>query len=174
MKKILFAAIAAVATLAYAKTPPKLTEFNTAEEAAVLALTDAYAISHYYEVGGVIIRQANGKFTVGVPFTQYSGASVEIDYDPERYTGMIVGDYHTHPCNTNKFIPNSFSPNDLQQYRTYHTEGFLLDMCTGKIHAFKPGIDKRNPDDEDTEGRIIGRIPVDGKVTDTDKFVLRG
>lgn len=151
---------------------PEPTSFGTINEAAVKAAEMMYGISHYYEIGGVITVLGNGRFAIGVPQTDWSGRSVEINYDPDQFHGVIVGDYHMHPCNTHNFIPESFSPADLKEYRVYHVEGFMLDACTGKVHAFMPGQDKRNPDSETTEGRIIGKIPVDGKVTDTKYFII--
>lgn len=165
--RALLAALALAGVPQPAQAPDAIVEFGSIEEAAVYALKNAYDISHYYEVGGVLTRLPNGKFAIGLPSTNWSGVAVSIDYDPEDYVGVIVGDYHQHPCNPHNFIPQSFSPQDLLEYRIHHVEGFMLDMCTGKVHAFLPGKDVRTPDDGITEGRIVGRIPVTGVVTDT-------
>jgi hypothetical protein len=152
-------------------------EFDSIEEAAVFAMARIYEWSHYYEAGGVIGKLADGKFAVSRPYTNWSGKQVDLEnaYDPDNYPAgtQIVGDYHQHPCNSNRFVPGVFSPNDLKEYRIFRVEGFVLDMCTGNVHAFKPGVDKEL-DPGETAGRIIGKIPVDGKVTDTDIPVRDG
>ncbi len=158
--------------------PGRIKEFETLYEAAVYAEAMAYSWSHYYEAGGVIVQLEDGKFAISRLFTQWNGKSVDLEtaYDPDNFPrgSKIVGDYHQHPCNTNNFIPGEFSGADLRSYRISGVEGFVLDMCTGKVHAFKPGVDPRPQDDEDPNaaGRIIGKIPVDGKVTDTDVSVI--
>lgn len=137
-------------------------EFDSANEAAIYALQRAYDLHPQYEVGGVIV-QLDDKFKVGNPHTDFSAAFVGTDVDhPEHYKGKIIGDYHTHICLTKSFVPGDFSPTDLNDYAEMHVEGFMLDTCTGDVHAFKTGVDVRYPDAADTVGRIVGHVNVTG------------
>lgn len=157
--------IVLVASLALAPAP---TTFDSLEEAAVYALSISYRLSHYYEVGGVLVKIGD-KYAIGAPHTDWSGDSLEFgeDHDPDLYTGVIVGDYHTHPCNSHTHVVSQFSPQDLLGYRMFHVQGFMGDLCTGDVHTFVPGVDKR-PDEYDgtSPGRIVGKFKVDGQVLD--------
>lgn len=135
--------------------------YDSIEEAAVAAETLAYSRTSLYETGGVITQEGS-KFRVSVPRTDWSAAHVGTDHEPNHYRGKIVGDYHTHICLTKSFVPADFSAPDLNSYEVNHEQGFMLDTCTGDVHAFIPGVDHRYRDSEDTVGRIIGHVAVTG------------
>ncbi len=143
-----------LAAAAPAPTPPALTTFDSPEEAAVHILELAYQHLPYFEVGGVITRVSPGKYAIGKPHTDYSGHSVEIEEDPDAYQGVIVATYHTHPCLDHTHIPGEFSDEDMKSTRITGHEGFMADLCTGEVHAAKPGIDT------EAKGRIVGKFPV--------------
>lgn len=156
--------------------------FDSANEAAVSALAKAYELSPYYEHGGVILRGADGKFRASYPATDYHGDSLEIDEDPLPYTeyGTVVATYHTHPCLPLSHVPDVFSPQDLKSDRITNHEGFLLDTCSGEVHAFMPGVDKIEPHEvhdllelvlgnegATAKGRIVGHVSVTGARLET-------
>jgi len=146
------------------------TSFETMNEAAVYALKLAYSLSHYYEIGGVI-TMLDGKYLIGYPTTDFSGVSVDLNavLDPGHYKGVIVANYHTHPCNSNTREPAVFSPEDLHEDRAFRYPGYMADFCTGDVHLYQPGVDKL-PADAGREGwlgTVIGHFPVDGLVLDS-------
>jgi len=150
----------------------------TEVEAAVIGLAAAYyEHPHYYEYGGVIVKQPDGRFNVSSPLTNGNASSVEIDEDNEGYNHQypIVADYHTHPC-LDGYVPGVFSPADLHSMREAGHGGYILDECTGDIHYWKPGDPYDKMDDADrliqsmsgksqqtATGKIVGHIAVDGK-----------
>lgn len=136
-------------------------EYDSLNEAAAAALAGAYAKSATYEVGGVLTQEGD-KFRVGYPSTDFSGAWVSFDNVESHYRGKIVGTYHTHMCLKKHFIPESFSGADMDGDEKDNVEGFMLDTCTGDIHAYKPGVDVRYPRNQLTVGRIVGHVPVTG------------
>lgn len=141
------------------------TAFESMNEAATKALAYSYHVSHYYEVGGVIV-QVGDKFAIGKPCSDVSGDSLScMDLDPARYTGSIVATYHTHPCNSNTHIPAVFSPTDTHSDRAYGKVGYVADLCTGKVSKYDPATDKL-PDDGIFAGLQVGQFPVDGVVLD--------
>jgi hypothetical protein len=128
---------------------------------------------HYYEYGGVVVRQPDGKFNASEPLGDYHADNMEIDEDPDGYDGGfdVVADYHTHPC-ISGYAPGVFSPNDLRSMRIAKHGGYILDECTGDVHYWKPGDPYDKPTDKlealigahIATGKVVGHIPVDGKV----------
>lgn len=142
--------------------------FATLNEAAVRALENAYRISHYYEVGG-ILGKLGVKYVIGQPTSDVSGDSISvINMDPLSYKGVIVATYHTHPCNSNTHLPSVFSPNDTHSDRSYKVIGYMADLCTGKVTMYNPevdiGLDADSP--EGWKGHDVGQFAVDGVVLD--------
>jgi hypothetical protein len=151
-----------------ASAPPQPTTFETLNEAAVKALENAYRISHYYEVGGVLTK-LGGRYGMGRPGSDVSGDSLSvINMDPLSYHGEIMATYHTHPCNSNTHIPAVFSPTDTHSDRSYKVIGFIADLCTGKVSRYDPAVDT-SPDvtsEDGWAGHEVGQFTVDGKVLD--------
>lgn len=174
MKALL--ALVALSSSAAVHAPTPEHSADTANEAAVYALSMAYAqFPHYYEYGGVIVKMPSGKFNASKPTTDGHADNVEIDEDPDSYESEypIVADYHTHPC-LDGYVPGSFSPSDLHSMRSSNRPGYMLDECTGDIHYWAPGDGYDKPDDKASplmkffgpqlsRGKIVGHIPVDGK-----------
>lgn len=148
--------------------PNSLPTYDTLEEAAVHAIERAYKCSHAYECGGALAQRPDGKFVVGPVHSSYSGDSVDInDSVPPGWT--LVGDYHTHPCNSDSHYNAYFSPEDMGGVTMRHITGIMGDLCTGKVHEFTPGKDLPNNEQPNplkpiwlTQGRIVGQIKVDG------------
>lgn len=185
--KILIAMLAALTVGVHGHTTAtetmKMEAPDTANEAAVLALKNAYDNHpHYYEYGGVIVQMKNGKFNASMPTSDHHADNMEIDEDPEAYDEQdpIVADYHTHPC-IEGYIPGVFSPADLRSMREERHGGYILDECTGDVHYWAPGdgydpppaevVEKLGPTfaglfarrNQIATGKVVGRIPVDGK-----------
>ena len=147
--------------------------FDSANEAAVSALSIAYNTHpHYYEFGGVIVQAKSGKFAASIPVTVGHADNMSIEEDPEAYADSlpIVGNYHTHPC-INGYMPGVFSPADLHAARSLNRPTYILDECTGDVHYWAPGDGYDKPHDKMEElmgvqlatGKIVGHVAVDGK-----------
>jgi hypothetical protein len=151
------------------KLPP--TTYDTSREAAVYALANAYHLSHYYEVGGVITRLDDGSYGIGRPSTLWAGDHVEVDHNPLNVRGTIVADYHTHPCNKFTHVPNLLSPQDVVDNLEHNVIGYMADLCTGKVVEFDPSSDKINPLElpDGYDARDVGQITVDGVVLDSEE-----
>ncbi len=146
----------------------------TMDAAALFALKTAYdKHPHWYEFGGVIVKQPNGTFSASTPITIGHADNMDINEDYEHYDGgfPIVADYHTHPC-IDGYVPGVFSPADLHSSRESVHGGYILDECTGDVHYWAPG------DPYTTEGlsvmeiargvqiaagKVVGHVDVDGK-----------
>jgi hypothetical protein len=148
----------------------KPTTYGSVREAAIYALAGAYALSHYYEVGGVITRLDDGTYGLGRPVTLWSGDHVEVNHNPLAVRGTIVADYHTHPCNKFSYIPSVMSGEDVVDNLEHSVIGYVADLCTGKVMEFDPSKDKVNPLtlEEGYKAREIGQIAVDGIVLDSE------
>jgi hypothetical protein len=149
---------------------PKATTYKTLREAATYALANAYKLSHFYEVGGVITRLDDGTFGIGRPTSDFSGHEVEISHNPLQVYGTIVADYHTHPCNSSTHVPALLSPQDVVDNLEHALIGYMANLCTGKIVEFDPAKDKVNPLtlSEGYAAREVGQITVDGQVLDSE------
>ena len=139
-------------------------------EKAVLVGFEAIAAkpsSQYYEWGGLIVKNAKGKFIALDANTSFGGDHVNIRDPSFLLQGTVVGSYHTHPCIPGHFI-EYFSPADLMEPLFFHLTAFMGDFCTGTVHEFLPGDkpDVEHPTDHGhtggdfflTKGRIIGQF----------------
>jgi hypothetical protein len=135
--------------------------FDTLHEAAMYAAVRLEQCSHYYECSTFIAKDSHGKFAVGPARTDYSGDSVRISANtPEDWD--IVATVHTHPCLEHHY-PGLFSAPDMIGDIVSRTTGYMVDLCTGDVHEFIPGVNK--PDDVKIEdsmwlsaGAIIGHV----------------
>lgn len=156
----------ALAAPAHADLTPQqkldmLPRFASLHEAAVYGAARLERCSHYYECGAEIATDSAGKFVMSGVTTNYKSDSVRI---PEAVPlgFKLVADIHSHPCLPNAY-PQVFSPDDIISSITTRTTAYLVDLCTGKVHEFVPGVTK--PDevliDDDTwltEGVVIGQV----------------
>ena len=92
-----------------------------------------------WEYSGILIAR-EGQFGYSpFPRTLKMVDAVEMDVDQQRVPGdTLIGLYHTHPCNSEAYFPQYFSPQDLVSAFFYHVPTFILDECTGKVHEFDP------------------------------------
>lgn len=168
MKKLLLAIAFALLTSVAVAEPVQY--YDTIEEAATRGLHDITTKSSatFYEWGGVIIQSAAGKFAALPPETSNAGDHVRIDDDASPVLALvgatIVATYHTHPCLTGYNV-EYFSPPDLVASIFWHRITFMGDLCTGKVHEFRPGdkpdVEKPPGDGNDfwlTKGRIVGQF----------------
>lgn len=136
--------------------------FPTLEAAATaaLSLVASKATSTYYEWGGNLAKDIKtGEFYFSAPQTSMHGDHVHIN-DDDPGTLEVVGTYHTHPCLPHH-EPAYFSTGDMESTLYGHEVTFMGDLCTGKVHEFKPGdkpdvtyLPKANV--WLTEGRVLG------------------
>jgi hypothetical protein len=128
---------------------------------AVRALRWAfYAPNGYrWEYSGILVIR-DGRLTYSAfPQTLKMVDAVEMDADKQRLPGdTLVGIYHTHPCNTEAYFPQYFSPQDLVSAFFYHVPTFMLDECTGEVHEFDPKQDRA----ADT-GTVVRVLRKDGR-----------
>jgi hypothetical protein len=84
-----------------------------------------------------------------------------MDVEKQRTPGdILVGLYHTHPCNSDAYFPQYFSPQDLVSAFFWHVPTFILDECTGEVHEFDPLRDRA----ADT-GTVVRVLRKDGSRT---------
>lgn len=138
--------------------------FDSATEAATVALKIVAKIAPYYEYSGVVLGRPDGTFVLPPPNTQFSGDSSRSDVDPASYKIPIVAGYHTHPCLPYSHVPGVFSPQDLRWARVSKTPEYMLDMCTGDVHLYDPAVDVLTPVQllEGAAVRTVGHVPVPG------------
>lgn len=99
-----------------------------------------YAPNGYrWEYSGILVTRDGELHYSPSPRTLRSVDSVEMDVDKQITAGdVLVGLYHTHPCKTEEYFSQYFSPQDLVSAFFYRVPSFILDECTGKVHEFDP------------------------------------
>ena len=115
------------------------------QDAALHALRWAfYAPNGYrWEYSGILEVHEGEIVHSLVPRTLKMVDAVEMDADKLRTPGnVLVGLYHTHPCKSDEYFPQYFSPQDLVSAFFYHVPTFILDECTGEVHEFDPLRDR--------------------------------
>jgi len=111
------------------------------QETAVRALRWAfYAPNGYrWEYSGILFIHEGQLGYSPSPRTLQKVDAVEMDADSQRAPGdTLVALYHTHPCKSEAYFPQYFSPQDLVSAFFYRVPTFILDECTGKVHEFDP------------------------------------
>ena len=160
-----FAFLLLVVQVVRAKEPHSLVDFKrfpSLHEAVMYESARLEQCSHYYECAGVLAIDPEGKFVAGAVHTDYAGDHVSMRHDvPDGWT--LAADIHSHPC-VPHHIPSMFSPQDMMGSIISRTVSYMVDMCTGFIHEFVPGVTK--PDQtlvEEgvwlSEGKIVGQVP---------------
>jgi len=142
---------------------PSIADEQNLEAVAVRALRWAFYASNGYrwEYSGILVIH-NGQLRYSAsPDTLKQVDAVEIDVEKQRTPGdILVGLYHTHPCNPDEYFPQYFSPQDLVSAFFWHVPTFILDECTGDVHEFDPLRDRA----ADT-GTVVRVLRKDGKRT---------
>ena len=127
---------------------------------AVRALRWAFYFPNGYrwEYSGILVTH-EGQFAYSpFPKTLQKVDAVEMNVESQRAPGdVLVGLYHTHPCKSQEYFPQYFSPQDLVSAFFYHVPSFILDECTGEVHEFDPLHDRAS----DT-GTLVSVLRKDG------------
>jgi proteasome lid subunit RPN8/RPN11 len=136
-----------VVALAIAALPPlsSLADESQLEVAAVRALRWAFYASNGYrwEYSGILVIHDGQLRYSASPNTLKKVDAVEMDVEKQRAPGdTLVGLYHTHPCKSDEYFPQYFSPQDLVSAFFWHVPTFILDECTGEVHEFDPLRDR--------------------------------
>lgn len=99
-----------------------------------------YAPNGYrWEYSGILVTHDGELQYSPFPRTLQKVDAVEMDADKQRAPGdVLVGLYHTHPCKSEEYFSQYFSPQDLVSAFFYRVPSFILDECTGKVHEFDP------------------------------------
>lgn len=99
-----------------------------------------YAPNGYrWEYSGILVTHDGELHYSSSPRTLQKVDSVEMDVDKQIAAGdVLVGLYHTHPCKSEEYFSQYFSPQDLVSAFFYRVPSFILDECTGKVHEFDP------------------------------------
>jgi proteasome lid subunit RPN8/RPN11 len=133
------------------------------EAVAVRALRWAFYASNGYrwEYSGILVIHDGQLRYSASPNTLKQVDAVEMDVEKQRTPGdTLVGIYHTHPCKSDEYFPQYFSPQDLVSAFFYHVPTFILDECTGEVHEFDPLRDRA----ADT-GTVVRVVRKDGTRT---------
>lgn len=138
--------------------------YDTLHEAAVHAAVRLEECSHFYECAGLIVQKPGEKsFIVGPVHTSYQSSHVAIQDEDLPQGWKIAADVHSHPCLPG-YVTAVFSPTDLIGALMSRTTSFMVDLCTGDVHEFIPGVtrvDETKMEDEDvylTGGKIVGHV----------------
>jgi hypothetical protein len=124
---------------------PSLADESQLEAVAVRALRWAFYASNGYrwEYSGILVIHDGQLRYSASPSTLKKVDAVEMDVEKQRTPGdTLVGLYHTHPCKSDEYFPQYFSPQDLVSAFFYHVPTFILDECTGEVHEFDPLRDR--------------------------------
>jgi proteasome lid subunit RPN8/RPN11 len=99
-----------------------------------------YAPNGYrWEYSGILVTHDGELRYSPAPRTLQKVDAVEMDADKVRAPGdVLVGLYHTHPCKSETYFSQYYSPQDLVSAFFYRVPSFILDECTGKVHEFDP------------------------------------
>jgi hypothetical protein len=127
------------------QTSPSFSDEAQLQATAVRALRWAfYAPNGYrWEYSGILVTRDGQLSYSAFPRTLKMVDAVEMDVEKQRASGdILVGLYHTHPCNSEEYFPQYFSPQDLVSAFFWHVPTFMLDECTGKVHEFHPMQDR--------------------------------
>jgi hypothetical protein len=139
-------------------------QFDTLHAAAMYSATRLGACSAYYECLGAIYKNATGRFAVGPVHSDYSADSVRSSTGAAPAGWHKVADFHSHPC-VPEHLHRLFSLQDVAGLISTRMTGYMVDMCTGDVHEFIPGVTKQDevlvPEAGNrwmTGGSIIGHV----------------
>jgi hypothetical protein len=135
--------------------------FTSLDKAAMYGAARLELCSHYYECSATIVIDSRGRYAVSPLHTDYASDHVQvIRSGPSDWE--VAADLHSHPC-----LPHHatavFSPEDMSYAITKRTTAYMVDMCTGNVHKFVPGVTKQDEEliDDDvwlSGGKIIGQV----------------
>jgi hypothetical protein len=133
---------------------------GTLHEAALYGANRLEICSHYYECSAMILIDPKGKFTLGPVRTDYNSDNVQVE-NIAQDGWKVAADIHSHPC-VPHHAPWVFSPEDMIGSIVTRTVAFMVDMCTGNVHEFIPGVTRPDSEKIDevwlTQGNIIGKV----------------
>lgn len=136
--------------------------FNSLHDAAMYGAARLEQCSRFYECSGFITLDPKGKFAVSPVRTDYASDHVHMDDSTNPSDWKIQADIHSHPCLPHHYT-GLFSPEDMMGSILGRLTSYMVDMCTGEVHEFIPGVTK--PDvtqiDDDTwlsPGKVIGKV----------------
>jgi proteasome lid subunit RPN8/RPN11 len=135
--------------------------YDTIEAAAVQAL-DAIT-EHAYEVGGVILKDQDGKYYPTPPKGDKDTDGFEIKvYYPKGH--KIVAIYHTHPDQgVGEIDGELFSPVDVEIADTMQVPSYIKALRSGTVRKYEPGVHRTRRYKAPGRGTPKGRI-ADGQV----------
>jgi hypothetical protein len=154
---------AAIAAFEHAHSTSEWRRFDTLHEAAVWGADRLERCSHYYECSGYVVVDPHGKYAVGPVRTDYIADAVQIHDQDAPADWTVAADLHSHPC-VPRHDTGLFSGPDIEGAYATRTTQFMLDMCTGDVHEFIPGLTVPNDvKDHDgdrwlTAGLVIGHV----------------
>lgn len=137
-------------------------KFDSLREAAIYGAQRLEQCSQYYECSGFIVTNKDGKFLMSPVRTDYASDHVHVTERNPTETKRVA-DIHSHPC-VPEHVTNKFSPEDMIGAITSRTTAYIVDLCTGDVHEFLPGVTKPDEEyDEDAEiwmsgGTVIGHV----------------
>lgn len=138
--------------------------FNKMDDAGMYAAARLERCSHYYECSGFIVVDPKGKFAVSPVRTDYESDNVRVEDDMAPSDWKVVADFHSHPCIKHHYT-GLFSREDMIGALSSRHTAYMVDMCTGDVHKFIPGLSRVDvtPVDDGSEylspGNIIGHVP---------------
>lgn len=97
-----------------------------------------------YEYSGIIVRRPNGTYAWSAyPHSDWSVDSVRLDPQDMLLPGdTLAGVYHSHPCMPESHYSGLLSKPDVLMAYVYGVPMFMVDMCTGDVHAYDPFKDR--------------------------------
>lgn len=147
--------------------------FLSIDDAAIHALKLAYqACNPHYECGGVIRKTKEG-YVISDIVSNLKPFNVDLS-GPYGDGLNVVADFHTHICSAQNLpFAQFFSKTDVITDDGLHISGYMLDLCTGNIHRYVPGVDDEDDEEVDfkphpdgsrltiflTIGHIVGWVP---------------
>ena len=155
--------LALIAQFTAAHSTSEWKRFEHLRQAAMYAADRLEKCSHYYECSGYIVLDPSKKFVVSPVRTDYNSDSVRVDDEDAPSDWKVVADFHSHPCVPHHYT-ELFSGEDMMGAILGRKIAYMVDLCSGNVHEFLPGIDKPDmvPVHDGTEwlsaGTIIGHV----------------
>lgn len=135
--------------------------FDTVKEAAMYAADRLGKCSKYYECSAVFVKDPKGKIAVGPASTDYQSDATHIRFSSVPSDWERVGAIHSHPCVPHHHA-NIYSGPDIMGSLAFKIPFYMVDLCSGQVHEFIPGVDPPNNIEVEgawmTAGRIIGTV----------------
>lgn len=130
--------------------------YATVDEAALHALSTI--TEQAFEVGGVVLRDKEGRFYYTAPQGDKATDQFEIRVKyPKGH--KIVAIYHTHPDQTSGEVSGEmFSPPDVECAEAYNVPSYIKVLSSGNIRKYEPGVSRTRKYRTPGQGTAKGRI----------------